>query len=89
MSVSSYAHTYSHRTHTHACTHTQVFAQCGCLCEAMVSFEKAGCWQQVFSLSAQLRQDPAERMEVARRVAGESDWLRLWYSHATCVRYLL
>ena len=55
----------------------------------MVSFEKAGCWQQVFSLSAQLHQDPVERMEVARRVAGESDSLRGFGSHATCVAHLL
>ena len=48
-----------------------VLAQCGCLQEALAAYEKASCWQQVFALSAQLKHSTADRVALARRVAGE------------------
>ena len=50
-----------------------VFCQCGCLEEAMAAFEKAGCWRQVFTVTAQLNKAPAERMAIARRIASQSN----------------
>ena len=46
-----------------------VFYQCGRLEEAMAAFEKAGCWRQVFTVTAQLNKAPPERMAIARRIA--------------------
>ena len=46
-----------------------VFSQCECLEEAMVAFEKAGSWRQVFPVAHQLNKSQAERMAVARRIA--------------------
>ena len=46
-----------------------VFSQCGYLEEAMAAFEKAGCWRQVFTVTAQLNVAPPERMAIARRIA--------------------
>jgi hypothetical protein len=48
-----------------------VFYQCGCYQEALDAFEKASCWEMVFVCSSELRQSIADRMQTARRVAGE------------------
>ena len=53
----------------HVPTSLAVFCQCGCLEESMAAFERAGCWRQVFTVTAQLNNAPPERMAMARRIA--------------------
>lgn len=48
-----------------------MFLQSGCYEEAFVAFEKANCWELVFVCSAKLQHSTAQRMEAARRIAGE------------------
>ena len=50
-----------------------VLFQSGCLAEALESFEKAGNWQMTFALAGQLEYGSTERMQLARRMAGEEE----------------
>ncbi len=48
-----------------------VFVQAGDLGEALRSFERAGAWRQVFSLSVQLQYSPDDTTVLARRIASK------------------
>ena len=54
-----------------------VFFRCGCVAESMECFEKAGDWQMTFALSAQLGHDRGQRSQLARRMAGERERMKL------------